>query len=196
MKRRNFPAIALARPALAQQADFIATEAALAQLRAGGLNLYMRHAITDRSQSDSGQRGLRAAQRNLSAAGEAQARALGEAFRRLGIPVAEVLTSEVFRAQETAQLAFGTALIHSHLIADDYTSGDAGMDARVVSALLAQAVVGGNRVLVGHIVPLGLILGRGLSQQEFPEGSMGVFRPAGAAWEFLGFVAAEQLIRA
>ena len=192
MQRRVLLAAGLAGPALAQ--GFLATPAALPLLRAGGLNLYLRHSITDRSQTDSGQRGMRAGQRNLSAAGEAQARALGEAFRRLGIPVAEVLTSEVFRARETAELAFGAAQIHPHLIADDYTSGDAAADARAVSALLARPVAGGNRVLVGHIVPLGLILGRGLAQQEFPEGGMGVFRP-GSAWEFLGFVAAEQLIR-
>ncbi len=167
-------------------------------LQAGGLNLYLRHAITDRSQQDTGRRGVRAAQRNLSAAGEVQARALGEAFRRLGIGVAEVLTSEVYRALETAELAFGPApRIHPNLIADDYTAGDAGADVRAVSALLAQPVPGvGNRVLVGHIVPLGGVLGRGLGQQEFAEGTMGMFRPGGGTWEFLGFVTAEALIRA
>lgn len=180
--------------AAAAQPAFLPTAEALALLRAGGLNLYLRHAITDRSQADTGRRGDRAGQRNLSAAGEAQARALGAAFSRLAIPVAEVLSSEVFRARETAELAFGQARIHPSLIADDYTPGDAGADARAVSALLATPPPGpGNRVLVGHIVPLGMILGRGLGQQEFPEGGMGVFRPG---WRFLGFVAAEQLISA
>ena len=173
-----------------------AAQSFMSMLRAGGLNLYLRHAITDRTQSDTGQRGVRAAQRNLSAAGEAQARALGEAFRRLGIPVAEVLTSEVFRALETARLAFGGARIHPNLIADDYTAGDPAADARAVSALLATPVANGNRVLVGHIVPLGMILGRGLAQQEFPEGSMGVFQPGEGRWSFRGFVTAEQLIAA
>lgn len=197
MQRRTIAAL-LAAPlvARAQPFRFIETLEALALLRAGGLNLYIRHAITDRAQVDTGRRGDRAGQRNLSAAGEAQARALGEAFRRLAIPVAEVLASEVFRALETAQLAFGAARvrIHPHLIADDYTSGSATEDARIVSRdLLAAPVTGGNRVLVGHIVPLGMMLGRGLAQQEFPEGSMGVFRPGGGRWEHLGFVTAEQL---
>jgi hypothetical protein len=49
---------------------------------------------------------------------------------------------------------------------------------------------------VGHIVPLGLVLGRPLAQMEFPEGSMGLFRPDGAGWRFDGFVAAGQLIEA
>ena len=51
-------------------------------------------------------------------------------------------------------------------------------------------------MMVGHIVPLGMVLGRSLAQAEFPEGSIGVFRPLGARWEHLGFVRAEQLIAA
>jgi len=123
---------------------------------------------------------------------------LGQAMRALNIPVAEVLTSEVFRAKDTAELAFGMGLarVQPELIADDYTSGSATDDARAASRLLERPVPVGNRVLVGHIVPLGMILGRGLAQQEFPEGSAGVFRPRGSNWEFLGFFRAEQLIRA
>ncbi len=105
-----------------------------------------------------------------------------------------MLTSEVFRAADTAELAFGQARVERDLIADDYTPGDAGADARAVSRRLAQPVSGGNRVMVGHIVPLGMILGRGLAQAEFPEGATGLFRPDGTRWHFLGFVTAEQLI--
>jgi len=196
MRRRAALLAALALPVAAQPA-FLPTAEALALLRGGGLNLYMRHAITDRSQIDTGRRGDRAGQRNLSAAGQAQARALGEAFRRHALPVAEVLTSEVFRALDTARLAFGDGVaIHPSLIADDYTSGDAGADARAVAALLGRPVAGGggNRVLVGHIVPMGMILGRGLAQAEFPEGCLALFRPQAGARAFLGFVAAAQLI--
>jgi len=168
----------------------------VATLRAGGFVLYMRHAITDRSQVDTGRRGDRAGQRNLSAAGEVQARALGEAFRRHRIPVAEVLTSEVFRALETAQLAFGQVRVEFDLIADDYAPNDPFVNARAVSRRLAEPVAGGNRVMVGHIVPMGMVLGRGLAQAEFPEGCLALFRPRGADWEHLGFVAAEQLNQA
>ncbi|MFB9971984.1 histidine phosphatase family protein [Pseudoroseomonas cervicalis] len=170
---------------------------ALRLLRRGGLNLYLRHAITDRTQADTGQLESRAAQRNLSPAGEAQARALGAALRRLGIPLAEVLTSPVFRARDTAELAFGAAPVHPALVADDYTRRDPRQDAAEVSALLARPVPGGgNRVLVGHIVPLGLVLGRALSQAEFPEGALALFQPQGAAWRFLGVLPAEALIEA
>lgn len=181
-------------PTLAQ--GFLAGDRAVALLREGGLNLYFRHGITDRSQLDSGRRGDRAGQRNLSETGRVQATRLGEAFRILNIPVAEVLSSEVFRARDTAELAFGSARIEPELIADDYTPDNAAEDARRVSRRLAEPVTGGNRVMVGHIVPLGMILGRSLAQAEFPEGAAAVFRPRGADWEWLGMVRAEQLIRA
>lgn len=186
--------LALPAPALAQ--GFLSDDRAVALLREGGLNLYFRHGITDRSQLDTGRRGDRAGQRNLSEAGRAQALRLGEAFRALGIPVAEVLTSEVFRARDTAELAFGYARVEPDLSADEYTPGDAAEDARRVSRRLAEPIAGGNRVMVGHIVPLGMILGRGLSQAEFPEGAAALFRSRGAGWEWLGVVRAEQLIRA
>lgn len=201
MLRRSLPLLALpllALPALAraQAAEFLSLEAALALLRgpvAQGLNLYMRHSVTDRAQADTGRLDDRAGQRNLSAAGEALARNLGAGFRRHAIPVTEVLTSPVFRARDTAELAFGPARIHPALIADDYTRRDPARDAAEVSALLAQPVAGGHRVLVGHIVPLGMILGRGISQAEFPEASLGLFRPEGTRWRHLGFVRAETL---
>lgn len=198
MRRRALAAAFLAAPALAgaQGFAFLPDDVLLPMLRAAGLNLYLRHGITDRAQVDTGRRGDRAGQRNLSEAGRQQAARLGQAFRVLEIPVQEVLTSEVFRAQDTAELAFGRARlrVERDLIADDYTPGDAMDDARAVSRRLAQPISGGNRVMVGHIVPLGMILGRGLAQQEFPEGAAGVFRPHGAGWEFLGFFRAEQLI--
>ena len=198
MHRRALVLSVLAGPALAQSFTFFPEDQLLALLRAGGLNLYFRHAITDRSQADTGRRGDRAGQRNLNEAGRVQATQLGRAMRALNIPIAEVLTSEVFRAKDTAELAFGVerVRVQPELIADDYTSGSATNDARAASRLLARPVSGGNRVMVGHIVPLGMILGRGLAQQEFPEGAAGVFRPRGADWEFLGFFRAEQLIGA
>lgn len=205
------PGVAAARFAFLPEAE------AIPMLRAGGFNLYFRHAITDRSQVDTGRRGDRAGQRNLNEAGRVQATRLGEAFRALQIPVAEVLSSEVFRAKDTAELAFGAARVRVErdLIADDYTPGDALADARAVSRRLAEPVTGGNRVMVGHIVPLGMILGRSLAQEEFPEGAAGVFRPLGTGpiasggsppgresarsdsrWQHLGFLRAEQFIRA
>jgi broad specificity phosphatase PhoE len=46
-----------------------------------------------------------AAQRNLNDLGKATARAFGEAFRQIGVPVGEVYTIQFNRAYETAVLA-------------------------------------------------------------------------------------------
>ena len=57
-------------------------------LRAGGLTLYFRHAATDFSQNDRAMtsHGECATQRNLSEAGRAQAREIGEAIRAIAGP--------------------------------------------------------------------------------------------------------------
>jgi broad specificity phosphatase PhoE len=87
-------------------ARLTAEDAAWALLREGGVVLF-RHAIAPGSGDPPGFRlGDCATQRNLDAAGRAQARRIGEAFRSAGIPVGAVLTSRWCRARETADLAF------------------------------------------------------------------------------------------
>jgi hypothetical protein len=85
----------------------------------------------------------------------------------------------VFRARDTAELAFGArAVVEPNLTADDYTP-----DAALLRERIAWLGARSGRpsepatmvVLVGHIVPLGLMLGRRLAQAEFPEGSFAVF---------------------
>jgi phosphohistidine phosphatase SixA len=201
MNRRHLIAAlgaAVLAPGPARAEGHLETARAVELLRAGGLNLYIRHAITDRSQVDTGRRGDRAGQRNIDARGRAQAAALGEALRRLGVPIGRVWTSEVFRAADTAELAFGAANVHvlDVAIADDYTPRDAGSDAAAMRLVLARAPERGNDVHVGHIVPFGMIVGRGFSQAAFPEGSIGLLRPEGQRFAFLGVVSAEALITA
>jgi phosphohistidine phosphatase SixA len=173
--------------------------AAVAAMRAGGLNLYIRHAITDRAQADTGRRGDRAGQRNLDARGRAQATALGQAFVRARIPVGRVFTSEVFRAADTAALMFGEgrAQVLDVLIADDYTPRSPAADAAAIQGRLAQVPPdGANDVFIGHIVPFAMIIGRSLSQAAFPEGAIGLLRPDGRGFAVLGIAAAEAVIAA
>lgn len=96
--------LALAVASAAAHAD----DALWAQLRAGGLVVFIRHAETDPGVGDPP--GFRLddckTQRNLSAAGRDQSRRLGEAFRRERVPVAQVLSSEWCRCRDTAALAF------------------------------------------------------------------------------------------
>jgi phosphohistidine phosphatase SixA len=176
------PALLLAaRRASAATAQGAEAAALIAALRAGGVVAVMRHGITDRSQVDTGDLTNRAGQRNLSAEGRAQSLRTGRAVAALGIPLGQVLTSLVFRARDTAELAFGAlAVIEPNLTADDYTP-DAVLLRERIAWLGARSVrpsaPGATDVLVGHIVPLGMMLGRGLAQAEFPEGSFAVFAP-------------------
>lgn len=80
-------------------------------LKAGGHVVLIRHAITESGIGDPA--GFKVedcgTQRNLSAQGRADARRIGEAFRRRGIPIAEVLSSRWCRCLDTARIAFGKA---------------------------------------------------------------------------------------
>ena len=80
----------------------------IAAMREGRKVVFLRHATTVQEQIDTGRLGDRAGQCNLSPAGIEQARALGRAFRALDIRFGRILVSPVFRARDTAELAFGT----------------------------------------------------------------------------------------
>lgn len=119
------------------------------QLLAGGkCVILLRHAKTDDATKDAETVNLadRATQRNLSAAGVAQAKHIGEIFRDKKIPVGRVLSSQFARCQETATLAFG------HVTADPILNSLKDSEAQVREMLkLLQAVPdGGNLVLVTH----------------------------------------------
>lgn len=93
------PALAVAPPGLADR------------LRQGGYVLVMRHASSPATRPDKAQAdpGNVADERQLDDKGRASARAMGEAFRKLRIPLGQVFSSPTYRARETARLAgFGT----------------------------------------------------------------------------------------
>jgi virginiamycin B lyase len=87
-------------------------------LRKGGLVLAIRHAATDYSKLDRDPVDLArcSTQRNLSAQGRADARAIRAGVRRLGLRVGTVLASPFCRTRETARLAFGRATVEPALL--------------------------------------------------------------------------------
>lgn len=80
-------------------------------LRAGGHVIVFRHGATYADQADTDPLNIEntAKQRHLNDRGKQLAREIGEAFKKLRIPVGEVYTSKFHRAYETGQLAFGRA---------------------------------------------------------------------------------------
>lgn len=156
-------------------ADPMPPAALLARLRQGGLVVYIRHAPTEREGADqvSAVMGQCSTQRVLGEEGWRQARALGEAFRRLRIPVGEVVSSQYCRAWQTADLAFGRHRQNPALNfepAETYTEAQRqAMRDRVRPLLSAAPAAGMNTVLVGHDDPF--------------EAATGIYpEPMGTAW--------------
>jgi hypothetical protein len=129
--------------------------AIVGKLREGGLVLYMRHTSTDFSQNDAAMTSYEdcAHQRNLTDKGRAEAREIGAHFKRLGIPLGEVLASPFCRTLETARLAFDE-----------------------LKKLLATPVKQGeNRVIASHGNPFHAVAG----PPYLAEGEIAVVRPEG-----------------
>jgi phosphohistidine phosphatase SixA len=189
----------LAAPAAARERfvpvtpDDAAGAALVARLRQGGMVLFFRHADTRGEPCDRSYRvGDRPGQRNISPAGVAQSRRIGERLREVGIPVAlPVLAGPVYRARDTAEHAFGAAhvTVTDSLLADDF-AGDRlpwvlEEHRRLFSAPVAR---GTNRVLVGHRTPAIMVAGDAVGGRAFPEGGALVIEPLGTGFRVLGIL--------
>ncbi|MCP4392562.1 MAG: hypothetical protein GY802_30005 [Gammaproteobacteria bacterium] len=146
--------------ASADQSVLLTGEALVAELRAGGLNIYFRHVATVWSQSDD----LRqrddwlhcdsTRMRQLSDAGRADAVAIGNAMRKLELPIAQVLASPYCRTMETARLLNVGVVKPSNdvvnLRAAKYFGGRDAIVATAQRLLSSQPRTVGNRVIVAH----------------------------------------------
>lgn len=196
--RRSLPLLMLP---LAVQAQTLAPvndaapagQALVARLRQGGLVLFFRHADTRGEPCDASFRvGDRAGQRNISAAGRAQAARIGARIAELGIPVEwPVLAGPVFRARDTAELAFGAERVRvtDSLLADDYAGARLDWVIAEHRRLFGAPVASGaNRVLVGHRTPGIMVAGERVGGRAFPEGAALVIAPQGQGFEVLGIL--------
>jgi phosphohistidine phosphatase SixA len=158
----------------------------VALLRQGGHVLFFRHADTRGENCDITFRvGDRAGQRNISPDGRAQSARIGARLAALRIPIERpVLAGPVYRARDTAELAFGAAqvVVTDSLLADDFSGARLdwvlGEHRRLFSAPVAP---GANRVLVGHRTPAIMVAGDPVAGRAFPEGGALVIRPGGTA---------------
>ena len=140
------------------------------RLRGGGYVLAFRHAATDFSMTDT-TRDLSdcSRQRNLNAEGRRQSRAIGSAFRRLGVPVDVVLASPYCRTRETARLAFGRARSSRDLLAARYLESAAArkrQPGRLRRLLAQRPRRGTNTVLVSHNFAIDDATGESLAEGE------------------------------
>lgn len=182
---------AVAQPAVPVTGDSDEGRALIERLRTGGLVLFFRHADTLGMPCDRTYRiGDRDGQRNISAAGREQSRRIGEELRARDIRIAfPVLAGPVFRARDTAELAFGESNVRvtGDLIADDYAGGKLDAVLAAHARLFSEPVAAGaNRVLVGHRTPAIMVLGERVAQRAFPEGSALVLEPVPPRSRLLG----------
>jgi len=188
--------------AFGAEQDFpLAGKALLTALRGGGSNIYFRHVATVWSQSDD----LRQQDdwlscdptdmRQLSDAGRADAVAIGNAMRKLDIPVAQVLASPYCRTMESARLINVGAVEAStdvmNLRAAEYFGGRDAIVANARRLLSTPPPVDHNRVIVAH----GNVASA--ATPAYPaEGEALVFRPDGdGAFILIGRIETSQWVK-
>lgn len=158
------------------------------KLRDGGLTLVIRHATADNEITKQEKLSSCDLQRNLTAAGKDQARAIGAGVKALEIPIGEVKASPLCRAHDTAELAFGTVTDDEDLLSPGVIGTEAD-DKRRAAALRAMVDTpppkGENRVLVTHTGNIG----SGLGQETVAEAETLVY---GAGAKLVGRVKAEE----
>jgi hypothetical protein len=154
-----------------------------AALQRGGYVILMRHASSpatapEPSQADPGNPQH---ERQLDEAGRTSARAMGDAMRRLRIPIGQVLSSPTYRALETARLAnLGPALPFS-LLGDagpHTTSHPGGAHGVWLRGKVAQAPQAGTNTLIITQAP-NIMEAFPAASAQLAEGEALIFRPDG-----------------
>ena len=155
-------------------------------LRAGGYVIVMRHGATHADQADTDplnveQPGNEARQRHLNDKGRAAAKAVGESFRAMKVPVGLVITSKLARAQETARLMEVGAVSTSWDVTEGNQVVSPNENNRRAAALRKIAATppapGTNTLVVTH--KPNVIDAFGKDWFEVKEGEASVFRPDG-----------------
>jgi broad specificity phosphatase PhoE len=180
----------IATPGLAQQR---ASDTEIADaLRAGGNVIVFRHGATfsDQADTDPLNPDNIAKQRQLNAKGEEAAKALGEAFKKIGVPVSKAITSQFNRAYQTAKLAGidnveKTADVTEGGLVVSPNENNRRTDAfRKLASTVPAA--GTNVVIVSH--KPNIIDAFGKDWFEIKEGEATIFKPDGTSYKVVARV--------
>jgi len=158
------------------KAQSLSNEQLVNALKSGGYVIVMRHASSPRELPDSTEArpGNTNRERQLDAAGQRDATAMGNALRRLRIPIAQVESSPTYRTLETANFAgFSEVVLRDAL-------GNQGMvnSSEISRAWLRERVTNapsqGNRLIITHQPN---IIGAFTELEAVAEGEALVFAP-------------------
>ena len=168
-------------PSSAKFTEIPATAETLAQLRAGGFVLYLRHGKTDNTKADrvpAVDLNDCSTQRPLTEEGREIEAGVGDAMRKARIPIGEFRVSPLCRAKESAAAAFPklapTVDPNLMYVANLTDAEKAPIIANTRRLLSTPVAAGSNRLLLAHAPNLMDLIG------YFPkEGTLVVFRPKG-----------------
>jgi hypothetical protein len=131
------------------------------RLRQGGLNIFIRHAITPGSDSSKFNppserpNDCSSGSRQLNDEGREQSRRIGKRIKELDIPIGEVYSSSFCRCEETAKLAFDRfTTVEWLLIKPGTFQSQLDRELRSVpsAGFFSKTPTGKNNVFVGHAV--------------------------------------------
>jgi phosphohistidine phosphatase SixA len=128
-------------------------------LKQGGYVMYFRHGLTNKTgEKDVANQDLSncALQRNLSAEGQAQTRAIGAAVARYHIPVGDVYSSPYCRCLDTAKNIFGKAEKSEalHFAIHIEKAERAALTAKLLDMLATPPRASMNTAMVSHTANL------------------------------------------
>lgn len=165
-------------------------------VRAGGHVIIIRHGATHSDQADTDPLNLANVdkQRQLNDAGRAKAKEIGEAFKKLKIPVGQVTTSMFYRAVETGKLAFGSATPSADVSEGGQVVSPNENNRRTAAMRKLAGTVplaGTNLVVVSH--KPNILDAFGKDWYDIREGETSVFKPDGSGgYKFVVRVQADE----
>lgn len=152
-------------------------EALIRALQGGGYTLLFRHTARVTNVTESQDRVVLtdcSTQLPLTELGRAQARAVGEALRKLGIRLGESIASPFCRTLETARTIAGHARADNAVLGHADGSFKSAMNfAPLIAIMATPPQPGTNRLIVGHSSAFDNVAG---DDPSLEEGECGIFR--------------------
>jgi phosphohistidine phosphatase SixA/plastocyanin len=154
-------------------------------MKQGGYVIVLRHGATNRNQADTDplHRANITSQRRLSADGREVAARVGDSFRKLGIPLGKVYSSEFNRAMETGRLVSGKSVTPTPDVTEGglvVTPAENDRRAKALKGMAsAKPGAGVNTLIVTH--KPNILDAFGESWFDVKEGEASIFKPDGSS---------------
>ena len=179
-----FAAMLMSCFSVAAYAQTVDVKALVAAMKQGGYVIVLRHGATNRDQADTDPLNPDdiAKQRVLSDKGREVAKQVGDAFKKLGIPLGKVYTSKFNRAVETGKLVSGGEVVATFDVTEGglvVTPIENDRRAEALKELAGTPPEPGKNTLIVTHKP-NILDAFGKDWFEVKEGEASVFKPDGS----------------